>query len=331
MFGAAGGVVGSLPALTLVYSLNRLAGAAGWGGMVKQVPNWFSARSLPLAMGVLSLGFVFGGLCATLLAGAIAEWSGNNWRWVMGGPAIVLAAIFLVCWVVLPRGGVVVSREQTERPSHEAFQFRQVAELLALRRFWILCALSFTLTLFRETFNTWAVDFFQTAGGAETSSRIAAFLSTPFDALGALGILLLGWVFGRIGHRTRTWLIFWILTVLAALVLALPSLGDRSVWLGMAAVGGIGFLVYGPYSLLAGVMAVEIRGPEFVATVAGMVDGSGYLAAILAGQQFGRILDLGGYRLGFNCLAALAAVSAILCLFLYERTGRAPVARSQYS
>ena len=201
---------------------------------------------------------------------------------------------------------------------------RQIGELLALRRFWIVCALSFTLTLFRETFNTWTVDFFQTTGGAETSSRIAALLSTPFDALGALGILLLGWGFGRIGPRARTWLIFSILAVLAALVLALPALGTRSVWLSMAAVGGIGFLVYGPYSLLAGVMAVEIRGPEYVATVAGMVDGTGYLAAILAGQQFGRVLDLGGYRLGFTCLAALAAASALLCLFLYPRTGPAP-------
>jgi len=36
-----GGLVHSLPMLTLVYSLNRLAGSAGWGGMVKQVPGWF--------------------------------------------------------------------------------------------------------------------------------------------------------------------------------------------------------------------------------------------------------------------------------------------------
>jgi sugar phosphate permease len=83
-------------------------------------------------------------------------------------------------------------------------------------------------------------------------------------------------------------------------------------------VGAIGFLGYGPYSLLAGVLSVEIRGKEYVATVAGLVDGAGYLAAILAGKQFGHILDLGGYRLGFNCLAVLAGVSALLSLFLYS-------------
>jgi sugar phosphate permease len=69
---------------------------------------------------------------------------------------------------------------------------------------------------------------------------------------------------------------------------------------------------------LAGVLAVEVRGRDHVATAAGIFDGVGYLAAILSGQQFGRLLDVGGYRLAFNCLAFLAAVSAVLCLFLYE-------------
>jgi len=88
--------------------------------------------------------------------------------------------------------------------------------------------------------------------------------------------------------------------------------------LATAGIAGIGFLAYGPYSLLSGVLAVEVRGKDHVATAAGIFDGVGYLGAILSGQQFGHILDIGGYRLGFNCLAVLAAVSAILCLFLYQ-------------
>jgi sugar phosphate permease len=318
VFGAAGGLVTSLPLLTLVYSMNRFAGSAGWGGMVKLVPDWFPSRSMPLAMGVLSLGFVVGGVCAALLAGAIAEWSGNSWRWVMGGPALALTAILVFCWAVLPRRSSPLPNGAAKDSPSTSFQFRQVANLLDNRRFWIVCALSFTLTLLRETFNTWTVDFFLTTAGSAMSSRIAAFLAMPFDALGAVGILLLGWVFGRIGRTSRTWLVFSILTALALLLLALPTLGASSSLLGMVAVGGVGFLVYGPYSLLAGVLAVEIRGKEYVATVAGMVDGVGYLAAILAGQQFGHILDIGGYRLGFNCLAALAGISALLSLFLYS-------------
>jgi sugar phosphate permease len=47
------------------------------------------------------------------------------------------------------------------------------------------------------------------------------------------------------------------------------------------------------------------------------VDGAGYVAAIPAGQQFGKIVDSGGYELGFQMLAVLALFSAVLCLFLY--------------
>jgi sugar phosphate permease len=320
VFGALGGLVSSLPLLTLVYSLNRLAGSAGWGGMVKQVPNWFGARSMAVAMGVLSLGFVFGGVCATLLAGSIAQWSGNNWRWIMSAPSLVLLGILLLCWAVLPRerrldesdAGAAAARTK------EGFTLRRVSELMAVRRFWIVAALSFVLTLLRETFNTWTVDFFKTTGGAGLSNRIAAFLSTPFDAFGALGILTLGLVFGRIGHVARMCLLVALLGALAALIYVLPALAAQNLWLATAGIAAIGFLAYGPYSLLSGVLAVEIRGSSHVATAAGIFDGVGYLAAILSGQQFGRILDKGGYRLAFNCLAALAGVSAILCLFLYE-------------
>jgi len=319
-FGALGGIINSLPLLVLMYSLNRLAGSAGWGGMVKQVPDWFPERSMALAMGILSLGFVFGGVCATLLAGSLATWSSNNWRWIMSGPSIVLLLILLFCWLLLPRGNSATAptRHGIESSKSRGATIQRVLDLMVVRRFWIICALSFTLTLLRETFNVWTVDFFKTTGGTTVSNQIAAFLSTPFDAFGAVGIVALGWVFGRIDGMKRMGLLFLILSALAVLIVMLPNLASHSLWLATVGVAGIGFLAYGPYSLLAGVLAVEVRGKEHVATAAGIFDGVGYLAAILSGQQFGRILDLGGYRLAFNCLAILAGVSAVLCLFLYD-------------
>jgi len=173
--------------------------------------------------------------------------------------------------------------------------------------------------LLRETFNTWTVDFFKTTAGPAMSSDVAAFLSTPFDACGAIGIVTLGWLFGRVGQRGRMLLLCALLSALAATILLLPSFGPKNIALASATVGTIGFLSYGPYSLLAGVLAVEIKGKEHVATVAGILDGVGYFAAILSGAAFGRMLDAGGYQLGFDSLALLAAVSAVLCLFLYDR------------
>jgi sugar phosphate permease len=317
VFGMAGGLVPGMGSLMVVYSMNRFAGSASWGSMVKLVPGWFSARGLPLAMAWLSLSFVFGGVCSVLLAGQIAEWSGNNWRWVMAGPALVLIVIWIGCWWVLPKRSVEM-QTSAARQATEGFRLRQLPELLRVRQFWVVCGLSFVLTLLRETFNVWTVDFFKTSGGPEMSHRMAAFLSTPFDACGAAGIVVLGWLFGRLGPAGRMRLLCGMLLVVALLLQAVPALGTQNLWMVALAIGAIGFLAYGPYSLLAGILSVEIRGPAYVATVAGVVDGVGYVAGFMTGHTFGQILDWGGYELGFRVLAGLSVVSAVLCLFLYS-------------
>ena len=323
VFGAIGGLASSVSALVLWYSLNRLAGSAAWGSMMKMVPDWFAPRDLSFASGLLSLGFVFGGVCATLLAGQIAAWSSNNWHAVMTLPSIALLVIVAVNWLILPKRPKKGRAAVAEAKPKSSFDWHQVLLLFKIRQFWIVCGLSFTLTLMRETFNTWTVDFFKTQGGAEVSTRMAAFMSTPFDALGAVGIVALGWVFGRIGRKSRMRLLFVILVLLTVLLFYLPSFFRHGLWLPTLAVAMVGFLGYGPYSLLAGVLAVEIRGKEYVGTVAGIVDGVGYIAGILAGQEFGRIVDTGGYELGFRCLALLTLISAVLCLFLYPRERQA--------
>ena len=326
-FGSLGGLVTGLAALSWVYSANRLTGSAAWGGMVKLVPEWFERKQLPLAMAFLSLSFVFGGALAKIFAGEVAERSGNSWRAVMAVPSVVLLVMVVILWFVLPRsrgraaqiGASADPQVDGPVPSRAWDRIRHV---LAVRQMWIVLALSFGLTLFRETFNTWTVDFIKTEGGDDVSAKVAAWLSTPYDLMGAVGIVTLGWAFGRLSGRARSFLLVAILSLLALLLWNLPNFFRHGLWLVAVSVGLIGFLSYGPYSLLAGILAVEIRGPAYVATVAGFVDGFGYVASILAGRQFGQIVDFGGYRLGFHVLAGLAAACAVLCLFLYS--GRKP-------
>ena len=62
-----------------------------------------------------------------------------------------------------------------------------------------------------------------------------------------------------------------------------------------------------------------MRGQKSAGTVSGMVDGVGYFAGILAGAQFGGIVDRTGYTHGFELLAGLAFVSAFICFLLYPK------------
>ena len=112
LFGGLGAFAGSVPMLALCYSANRFCGSAGWGAIVKQTPRWFPPRHWALAMAFLSLSFVFGGVVALVLAGKIAAWRGNNWRMVMGLPSLVLLALLVIIWRVLPsdRSAVTAGR-----------------------------------------------------------------------------------------------------------------------------------------------------------------------------------------------------------------------------
>ncbi len=312
--GAAGAFVPSLGALALIYSFNRFAGAASWGSMVKQTPPWFGPKNLALAMAILSLSYVFGGVAAVTLAGQISATSGQSWRMVMGVPSVVLLMLLAACVFLLPA--------DTKRSSARAavddsgFRWGLFRELLRMRSFWVVCALSFTLTLLRETFNDWTVDFIKTQGGADLSMRVAAFFSTSFDLCGAAGIIVLGSVFGRMSAIARSCLLAGILTALTLLLALLPSLVPLGLGIVVPAIGLIGFLALGPYSLLAGYFSVQLKGPACAATVAGIVDSTGYVAGILAGSAFGWLLDHGGYTLGFQVLAGCSLVSAFLALAL---------------
>lgn len=315
IFGGASAFATTLPMLAICYMANRFCGSGGWESMVKMVPDWFPARHMALAMAFLSLSFVFGGVSSVLLAGQVAAMTGNSWRAVMGVPALVLLAIIGICWTILSREKKLPAASTSKKSE---WRFGRILELAKIRQFWIVCGLSFILTITRETFNVWTVDFLKTDAARHISTRLAAMLSTPFDAMGAVGILLLGWILDRLSPGRRNWLLFWILAVVAVLIYLLPALSRMHLWMVVTAIGLIGFLSYGPYSLLAGVLAVEIRGRDFVATVAGLVDASGYLAGIVSGYCFGWILDHGGYQLGFHALGVTTLAAAALCLILYS-------------
>lgn len=318
VFGALGAFAPSLAPLVVLYSLNRLSGSASWGATLKLVPEWFGPAKLPFACGLLSLSFVFGGALAIYFAGVIAGATHDSWPAVLGVPSIVLVLLVILCWWILPRPETTKETKTAGAPA-STYSLSRTLELFGERRFLVVMGLSFTLTLLREIFNFWTVDFMRTEGGARLSSKDAAFFSTPFDLCGAVGIVLMGWVFGRLQPLGRQRLLVAILGGLTLLLALLPRLFHAGLWVLAAGVGLIGFLVYGPYSLLGGVLSVEVRGKEFAATVSGLVDGVGYIAGILSGAVFGKLLMLGGYPLGFKAMAGLTLLSAVLCCFLYRR------------
>jgi sugar phosphate permease len=314
IFGAAGAFAPGIAALSLLYGVNRFAGSASWGAMLKLVPTWFGPARTGTAVAILSLSYVGGSAIATLLAARIAT-SGGDWRAVMGLPAVVLGLILVLCFFTVragPREETATAGPKAERPALGPV----LAGLFVRPQFLATCALSFTLTLLRESFNTWSFDFLVSIQGGHPSVMMAGLQSVGFDIAGGVSILAFGVAYDKVRPERRRLLMCGCLGVLSLVVAALAPVGAASTSGAAVLVGLVGLFVYGPYSLLAGALAIESGGKQAAATAAGIIDGVGYVAGALAGSALGKLVDIGGYALGFNCLAVITVVSAVISLGL---------------
>lgn len=327
LFGALGGIVPGLLALTVVYALNRLFGAGAWNAMVKITASWVPPRRLATAIGALSISFVLGGIAAALLAKQLLEW-GADWRGVLSLPSLLLVLLLAACFRWVHPGPIQqlppvdeapaspVTAANPEAVSASRSRAALLTALLTRPRFLVVCLLSFTLTLMREGFSTWSVDYLVTLQTGERSVPSAALGSIWFDAAGAISILAMGFAYDRLPIRARRWVIFGILVMLAGVLAQLTGVGKSNPGLAVWLLGAVGLLSYGPYSLLAGVFAVECGGEELAGTATGFIDGVGYIAAILSGQVLGQILDKGGYPDAFRFMAILTFCAAVASLAL---------------
>ncbi len=322
LFGAAGALAPGLLVLSAAYAVNRFAGAASWPAMLKLVPTWFGPARTGTAVAVLSLSYVAGSALAILLGSRIVT-LGGGWRAVMGVPSLILAVILVIC-VFTVRAGPLGAPAAGRAPDERRPLRPVLLALLRRREFLVTCALSFTLTLMRESFNNWSIDFLLSIQGGTPSMWTAGLQSIGFDVAGGVSILAAGVAYDRVRPDLRRWMMAGCLALLAVVVLSLSPVAAVSTAGAAVLVGAVGLLVYGPYSLLAGALAIDSGGKDTAATAAGVIDGVGYLAGPLAGTALGGLIDVGGYPLGFRALAGVTLVSAVIALGLKPAAPPAP-------
>jgi OPA family glycerol-3-phosphate transporter-like MFS transporter len=78
----------------------------------------------------------------------------------------------------------------------------------------------------------------------------------------------------------------------------------------------VAFALLGPYSYLAGALALDFGGRHGSAMASGIIDGIGYLGGVLAGDSIARISVAFGWSGAFGALAAVAAISTVAAVLL---------------
>lgn len=320
LFGFAGGI----PLFTFAWMCNRLIQSTGWAGMVKITSRWFSYSSYGTVMGIVSLSYLFGDAASREFMSLLIR-GGLGWRGVFFTAAATLGALLILNIILLMETPQRIGRP--EPPTNPANLFgddgkktepESVGSLLktfgASRVFWLVCLLSCGLTILRETFNLWTPTYFTESVGLSVAD--AAQKSALFPLFGGISVILAGVLSDRFGAGGRAAIILYgmLLSSLVLLVLAFGSFGE-SPMMPVALVALVAFLVIGPYSYLAGAIALDFGGKMGSGTASGLIDCAGYLGGVFAGSSFAGVSVRWGWRGGFTCLAAIALLSSAAAYF----------------
>jgi sugar phosphate permease len=326
-------VSGSLPFFTLAWAGNRLIQSLGWAGAVKITSRWFPFSRYGAAMAIVSLSFLFGDAAARRFMALLIA-GGMGWRGVFGVAAAVLAGLLVPCLLFLRESPADIG--EVEPRDNPASLFSQTAEapkdvrsllqpFLRSGPFWLVCVLSLGTTILRETFSLWTPAYFTEA--VSMNAADAASNSALFPLFGGASVLLCGWLSDRLGRGGRAVLMTLGLGA-AAFVLAALGFGmvrGSPIW-NVIFVSLIAFLIIGPYSLLAGAMSLDFGGKQASGTASGLIDGVGYLGAILAGGPMARVSVSYGWNGAFGILALIAFLcGGVALLFGYQNRPARPV------
>jgi sugar phosphate permease len=322
---------GGLPVFTLAWIGNRLTQSIAWAGALKVCSKWFDFSSYGTVIGLLSLSYLVGDAVARPVMGLLIG-HGVGWRGLFIAAGAVAGTLWLANLLLLGESRVDAGHPEARvnprnlyAASHAAPRnlLELVRPLLTSRAFGLVCLLSFGCTIVRETFNIWTPVYLRDAIGYGTGS--AASLSGVFPAVGAVSVLVTGWLSDRLGASTRPVLLCAGLAATAVTLLFLTAARGSATppAVSVFMIGVVAFCLLGPYSYLGGAFALDFGGQRAGAVASGIIDGVGYLGGALAGGGVAKVSVLYGWRGVFVSLAAVCMASALAAGYLHIHQRRA--------
>ena len=320
----------SLPMFTLAWTGNRLTQSIGWSALIKVSSRWFHYSRYGTVAAILTCSYLIGDAAARQSMGALLD-HGVTWRGLFVFGAGVAGCMFVANLFFLRESRSGEGYPEAEpNPANLFYGAQQrprnflqlVRPLLASRAFLIVCLLGFASTMVRETFNTWTPVYLRDFAGYGVSQ--AAALSAIFPGVGAVSVLLAGWLSDRLGSQCRALLLCFGLSATAVALLVLTGLrpGTGGTVLPVVMTGVVAFCLLGPYAFLPGAFALDFGGREAGAAASGLVDGTGYLGGVLAGYAMARLAVAFGWGGVFVTLAVVSALAALGAGYLYRLPAR---------
>ena len=328
----------SLPLFTIAWIGNRLTQSIAWAGLIKVSSKWFDFSSYGMIIGILSISYLVGDAAARQWMGMLIE-HGFGWRALFYFAAAVAGLFLVVNYFFLRESRLDAG--YTEAKPNPLNLFAEFGVAAAKRGELLLplapqpripAGLLPVLGLHdhpRDASTFGRREYLRDYLGYSASN--AARLSAIFPGVGAVSVLATGWLSDRLGVNGRSLILFVGLAATAAALLVLMTMRSEPFsgsLLPLIAIGTIAFCLLGPYSYLGGAFALDFGGKQAGAASSGIIDGVGYLGAVVAGDSIARVSVAFGWQGVFVALAAVSALAALGAGCCTSWARRQPRARS---
>ncbi|HOD94369.1 MAG TPA: MFS transporter [Candidatus Hydrogenedentes bacterium] len=298
------GFANSYPVFVVFMFFNGLVQAAGWPGTVGAVAEWLRKKERGAIMGFWSTNYLVGNILVKSLGGFLLATYSARYSTVIGVRYSFLGCTLLAFafwWLLFfwqrnkpEDAGLppIVSSGADEARSVEASQsksvtFRQYTALLFNPIVPLMGCCYFCIKFLRYALDSWLPTFLELQGLGKGQ---AAYYSSIFDGAGLAGAILAGIALDQIfkGRWDRLCFVLSLGTLAGYTTVTFFGANPRALALCF---GLVGFMLYGPDTLLCGAGSVVVAGERNAVAVAGLVNGMGSIGPIIQEQLIGRLME----------------------------------------
>jgi OPA family sugar phosphate sensor protein UhpC-like MFS transporter len=337
MVNALFGVGNSFHTFVTLMIINGLAQASGWPGVVGAVSLWLRPRERGTYMGVWTTSYAMGNILVKNLAPLLLAYFG--WRWAFWGCSMATTLIWglLLIWQRDKPEDIglepIVKKDGDERLGRavDASQADRVSagEYIRLALNPVILAMGtsyFCIKFLRYALDSWLPAFLDIQG---LNAAEAGWYSQIFDLAGLAGAVVAGYLLDKLFRGNWAILCFLLSLGMVAGYMAVVFFGSNPIAVALC-FGLVGFMLYGPDTLMSGAACVEVAGEKNGVALAGLVNGIGSVGPVIQEPVIGWLMrgDEGTgirntNRLALGMSITFAILMALLALRLHRIHKRA--------
>lgn len=305
--------------------IQGLSQSTGWAPLAKNISNWFSLRERGIVMGWWSTNYAIGALIAVPFAGYMADYF-QDWRYAFYMPALVLFIIWIL-FLLLQKNkpedvGLAPIEEYHNEPKPVLAEgeeediegsWKLIFKVIKSPMVLLLAAVYFFLKPTRYAILFWGPKYVSETLG--TGMGESGLINVAFYLAGPISVLTAGYASDKIFQSKRVPYAVISLLLLMVLLFFFDGLAQlQSKFFVAILLFIIGFLLYGPDSLISATAAVDFGTKKGASTASGLINGFGSIGALIGGTIPGFFKDSWGWDGVFSFLAVSILVAAVLLL-----------------